>query len=185
MKIKKIIYLIILTSILYGCKTIDNRNLEETQLQIREYQTRSYEDKSIDKVLKTALNVLQDEGFIIKNADANLGYITGSREFNLGSNNSSSYNAIKKNPLFIVLKTYLDLYLLPFTIWGKMQDKREVSAEYIEATINVTSFGDKTRVRVNFQHKSSEQIGQIKDPNYYQAFFAKMDKGLFISRENL
>lgn len=166
-------------------------NASETQLQIREFQTRSYDTKDSDAVLKVALNVLQDEGFIVQSADSKLGYLTGSKDVDSGDKSPIFGRAIQRNPVFIVAKTYLDIYFLPFTIWGKMQDKPNIKTESIEATINVTSFGNKTRVRANFQRRAVDAsgqiraVGQIKDGSFYQAFFSKVDKGIFISRENL
>lgn len=177
--------------LLQACQSTNVPSTSETQLQIREFQTRSYDTKNSDSVLKVALNVLQDEGFIVKSADSKLGYLTGSKDVDSGDRSPIFGRSIQKNPIFIVIKTYLDIYLLPFTIWGKMQDKPNIKTESIEATINVTSFGDKTRVRANFQRKAIDAsgqvqaIGQIKDVSFYQAFFSKVDKGIFISRENL
>ena len=56
----------------------------------------------------------------------------------------------------------------------------------IECSGNVTEFGKKTRVRVNFQMKTINNVGevmeveQIEDPLYYQDFFTKVSKGVFI-----
>ena len=51
---------------------------QKTQLQIREFQTRSYDTKDTRMVMKALLNVLQDDSFIVKNANVDLGLITAS-----------------------------------------------------------------------------------------------------------
>src|SRR5690349_12138102 len=51
-----------------------------TQLQTREFQTRAYETTDTKMVMKALLNVLQDEGFIVKNANENLGLIVATKE---------------------------------------------------------------------------------------------------------
>ena len=62
--------------LLAGCATTGTGPAPaQTQLQIREFQTRTYETKDSAMVLKAVLNVLQDDGFIIKSADSNLGYL--------------------------------------------------------------------------------------------------------------
>ena len=180
---------------LQGCQNISSTNTTQTQLQIREFQTRSYECKDQVRVLKAVLNVLQDEGYIIKSADSNLGYLTGSKELNIGNQSPISDILIKRNPIVIILKMYVDFYCLPFTIWGKMAGKSQsptnIKSEMLEVTANISAFGKQTRVRVNFQRKaidssgSSQAMGQIQDASFYQTFFSKVDKGMFISSENL
>ena len=61
----------------------------------------------------------------------------------------------------------------------------------IECSGNVTEYGSQIRVRVNFQVKTMNNKGefvganQIENANYYQQFFAKVDKGIFIQKEKL
>lgn len=54
--------------LLAGCAIQQPAPPQKTQLEIREFQTRSYETKDIKMVMKSLLNVLQDDGFIVKNA---------------------------------------------------------------------------------------------------------------------
>ncbi len=63
-----------LVLLLTGCVTT-GVSPQKTQLQIREFQTRSYETKDAKMVMKSLLNVLQDDGFIVKNANVELGLI--------------------------------------------------------------------------------------------------------------
>jgi hypothetical protein len=55
----------------------------------------------------------------------------------------------------------------------------------------VSEFGKLTRVRVNFEHKTVDERGgtlevhQLDDPAFYQDFFSKVDKGIFLQRERL
>lgn len=148
----------------------------QTQLQIREFQTRTYETKDSAMVLKAVLNVLQDDGFIIKSADSNLGYLTGSKEVDV----SSAGEAIGKTVLMGAL----------FGSQGAANASWRKNA-LIEVTANVTVFGAQTRVRVNFQRKTVDNRGnpmsveQVGDGAYYQTFFSKVDKGIFIAKENL
>ena len=74
---------------------------------------------------------------------------------------------------------------------GKSQSPTNIKSEMLEVTANISAFGKQTRVRVNFQRKaidssgSSQAMGQIQDASFYQTFFSKVDKGMFISSENL
>ena len=58
---------------------------QKTQLEIREFQTRAYETKDVKMVMKSLLNVLQDDGYIVKNANVELGLLTATKEVNVES----------------------------------------------------------------------------------------------------
>jgi hypothetical protein len=141
---------------------------EKTQLQIREFQTRTYDTKDTKMVMKALLNVLQDEGFIVKNAVVDLGLISAEKEVDIEGFGEK----------FLAL-----LFLGANATWRKNL--------ILEATANVSEFGDKTRVRINFQAKILDNAGrvvkieQVDDEKYYQDFFSKVDKGIFIEREKI
>ncbi len=78
---KKISLLCILlgTLCLTGCETtkdvvLDNNG--ETQLQIRNYQSRSFDTGDKERILRATISTLQDFGFIIERADFMLGTVT-------------------------------------------------------------------------------------------------------------
>jgi hypothetical protein len=140
-------------------------NPEQSQLQIRELQVKTYDIKNKDIVLKAVLNVLQDDGYTIKNLDVNLGY----------------FNAIKETR----------------RIW---KDGGFPLKDIYEATINVSEFGEKTKVRVSFYYKchvmpfhnffgavDEKELGntEIYDTKFYQDFFNKVDKAIFIEKQKL
>jgi hypothetical protein len=61
----------------------------------------------------------------------------------------------------------------------------------IEVTVNVSEFGNKVRVRASFQSKVFDnkeavmQVKPIEDETFYQEFFAKVDKGIFLQQQNI
>ena len=68
--------------ILTGCQTTSETVLEtngETQLQVRNYQTRSFDTNDKERVLRAAISTLQDFGFIIDRADYLLGSVTATK----------------------------------------------------------------------------------------------------------
>ena len=140
---------------------------QPSQLEVREFQTRSFEIKDTKLVMKALLNVLQDEGFIVKNADTNLGFLSATKETDLGHGG------------------------VIFWVGQKGQPERFKKTSVIETTANVSEYGNGCRVRVNFQEKILDNLGgtvavsQITDGKYYQDFFAKVDKGLFLQKEKL
>ncbi len=164
---KKILIFLCLACMLGGCATprggIDPKM---TQLRIREFQTRSYETKDTLMVMKALLNVLQDQFFIVKNADVTLGLITATKEVDLEDRGF-------------------------FKRLFRDKEDRWIKNSIIECSGNVSAHGKQTRVRINFQMKTFDNKGtvmeivQIQDAAFYQEFFSKVDKGIFIAREKL
>jgi hypothetical protein len=141
----------------------------KTQLEIREFQTRDFDTKDQKLVIKALLNALQDDGFTVKNADAELGFLSATKEIDLGDGGIA----------------------WSFGTTGHHEAARWRKLKVIDATANVTAFGAQTRVRVSFQEKIIDNLGavmgasRIDDPKFYQDFFAKVDKGVFLQKEKL
>lgn len=141
----------------------------KTQLQIRETQTRTFDTQNTKPVMKALINVLQDDGYSIKNADADLGFISAMKETDIESSGDA--------------------------FWAKFghhtENARWKKTRVIEATVNVGEFGKECRVRASFQEKILDNLGgimsvkQIDDGKFYQEFFSKADKGLFLQKEKL
>ena len=151
----------------FGCAT-GGAKPQKTQLQIREFQTRTYETNDVKMVMKAVLHVLQDNGFMVKNAVVDLGLLTAEKEVDVESQGEAFFATF---------------FAGAHARWKK--------ANMVECTANVSEFGETTRVRVNFQTKIVDnrggimKIDQIEDPVFYQNFFAKVDKGIFIQKEKL
>ena len=137
-------------------------------LETREIQTREYPTRDTRMVMKALLNVLQDEGFITKNAVTDLGLITAAKEADLEDSTSAFLHSI---------------------LGG--ENARWEKNSVVEANANVSEFGDATRVRITFQRKVYDNRGgvvsvrTIDDPLTYQDFFAKVDKGIFIQKQRI
>jgi hypothetical protein len=151
----------------YGCVTT-GVTPEKTQLQIREYQTRSYETTDTKLIMKALLNVLQDDGYVVKNANTDLGLLTATKEANVEDKGTA---------------------ILLSLLAG--HNARWTKNSIIECSGNISDFGKETRVRVNFQMKLINNKGepvdvkQIDDSKFYQEFFTKVDKGVFIQKEKI
>ena len=168
-----------------------------SQLDIRQSQTREYETKDSKMVVKAVLNVLQDEGFIVKNAVVELGLLTATKEESVQPLPGSSSGW--EGPLASVIIGGSMAMVgrlgggFSFGRGPGYDSRREPSSKHaiIEASANVSEFGKVTRVRVNFARKTVDNLGgtlevvQIEDPKFYQEFFSKVDKGVFIQREKL
>ena len=161
------VMLFVIIGMSISCATA-NIEPEKTQLQIREYQTKTYDVDDELMVLKAVANVLQDEGYIITNAEADLGLITAQKESNIEDGGEKFFSIL---------------------FFGA--NARYKKNAIVESTANVSQFGKQVKVRVNFLLKAYNNrgelidLGQIDDEQYYQDFFAKVDKGIFIQKENI
>jgi len=119
-------------------------------------------------IMKAMLNVLQDDGFIVKNAVTDLGLLSAEKTLDIENKGEA--------------------FLAAFFAGAQARWKK---ASVIECTANVSEYGNQSRVRVNFQLKILDNKGgivevkQILDEKYYQDFFSKVDKGIFIQKEKL
>ncbi len=149
-----------------ACASTSGKKIPQTQLQIREFQTRSFEIADSKMVMKAMVNVLQDEGFIISNASSDLGFLSASRESDVQKGGEKFFSIL----------------------FGNGHYKK---AAVTECTANVSEHGKQTKVRVNFRNKVLDNVGNIKkldpifDPVFYQDFFSKVDKGIFLQKEKI
>lgn len=155
----------------------------QTQLQVREYQTRTFETGDPKLVMKAMLNVLQDDGYVVRNAVVELGLITAAKEIDLAPGRSGS-DALGGFGT-VVLGGRGGIIL------GPSAPPSYRKTEVREFTGNVSEFGQQTKVRVSFQRKVLDNRGQVvevepvDDLAFYQDFFSRMDKGLFLQQEHL
>ena len=70
------------TTLMSGCESPDRHILgsnEESQLQIRSIQTRAFDTADKNMVVRNVVASLQDLGFVIDKADADLGTVTATK----------------------------------------------------------------------------------------------------------
>ena len=140
----------------------------QSQLETRQIQTREFPTPDEKLVMKAVLNALQDDGFTIKNAVSDLGLITASKELDDENRTAAFLGAVLAGP---------------DASWRKMVVQ--------EATVNVSTFGKETRVRVSLHQKVLDNRGgtisvdEIRDGMVYRQFFDKVDKSIFIQDEQL
>lgn len=142
-----------------------------TQLEKRQFQTRTYECTDKALIMKAMLNVLQDEGFIVNNANPLLGFISGAKEFDVADKTID----IEKE----------------FGTGRNSLAWKGIKVATIEATANVTEYGKEIKVRINFKRKllnmygNAQVINEIDNEKYYQDFFSKVDKAIFIQKQKI
>ena len=141
-----------------------------TQLEIRAIQTRTYAGRDAGTVLRTLLSVLQDDGYLVHYGDLDLGLLDASKA--VAGVDGGEFGL-----------------LFPARVFAEIVGASPGVAT-VDATANVTEFGDRVRVRVNFQRRLVDRWGAVivrpvTDAKSYQEFFAKLDKGLFLQGEGL
>lgn len=144
---------------------------EQSQLQKRQMQTRTYSGVNKPMIMKAMLNVLQDDGYIVYNANPLLGFISGTKEFDVKDKTINIAKEFGKSKASLAWKG--------------------ITVAVIESTANVTEFGKEIKVRINFKRKllnvygNAQYIDEIDDEKYYQDFFAKVDKAIFIQKQKI
>jgi hypothetical protein len=170
-----------LALLLGGCATVEESALPRaprTPLELRQAQSRDFGSADPRLVLKAALNVLQDEGYTIREANAELGLVTGVMEWR----SREPSRGLKVLKWVAALPTYGASLLLP-------SGRTEFSA--VEANVNVTPEPAGTRVRISLVWKVTDKGGSVRsarpieDPLAYEALLARLDKAVYLEREGL
>lgn len=181
MKITAVFFLMLL---FIGCTVMSRQgsyDTPKTQLQTREFQTREYDTNDTKLIMKAVLNVLQDDGFIVKNAVVDLGLLAASKEIDLQKSGSSDD----------FWSSFFEIMSKPSTRKGHQVEQTYNKVKIVEVSVNVTEIGTRSKVRANFQAKILDnkgnivQVSDVDDPKFYQDFFAKVDKGVFIQKQGL
>jgi hypothetical protein len=165
---KKISIIFVFVLLMFGGCTRRIPDTPMTQLQIREIQSRDFDTKDTRLVMKSMMDVLQDEGYVIKNAVLDLGLLNAEKNIDI-ENRAVATRA---------------------SMWGGRHARWEKQL-ILEASANVTEFGDKTRVRINFQVKKIDNLGlpvssaTSLDAQHYQYFFEKVSRGIFLQQEGI
>jgi hypothetical protein len=130
--------LVVATLVAAACQSPKKHILdsEQSQVQLRQIQTRAFDTTDHDKVLRNSIATLQDLGFVIDKADATLGSVSA---------------------------TKLDHFQLRMTVTVRARGESQ------------------SLVRANAQYN----VTPVTDPEPYQAFFAALEKSMFLSAQQV
>lgn len=141
------------------------------QLEKRQYQTRDYDAAQKNMVMKAILNALQDDGYIIYNANPLLGFIYGVKDFD------TSDPDIDISKEFGLSKTRLNM--------------NGIKVATIEVNANITEYGNTIKVRVNFKRKllntygNAQFIDDVSEEEFYQEFYKKVDQSIYLQKQKI
>jgi hypothetical protein len=150
----------------------------QSPLDMRQVQTRAFDVTDARLVLKAALEALQDEGYVIREANAELGLVTAVMEWQSRKPNGS----LRVLKWMAAIPTYGASLLVP-------TGRHEFST--LEANVNVTQEPAGTRVRISLVSRVTEKNGTVRsvnpvrDPLAYQALLARLDKAVYLQKEGL
>ena len=216
---KVLFFLISLLLVLSACTSQPEKiQPKRTQLEIRAMQTRSYDTKDVKMVMKAVMHALQDDNFIIQQANVDLGLLTAQKEVDLenlenleNSEGTSLGEGLAIGAVIVAIiiaaallskggdddsradkgKSHFDRDKPSFDRDEPRDEPSFDKSAITEASANISEFGEKTQVRINFRVKvldnkgATAEVKQIDDPKYYQYFFSKVDKSVFLGKENL
>jgi hypothetical protein len=154
-----------------GCASKSSGVDMRTQLQNREFQSKIYDINDTKMMSRVILNVLQDDGYIVRNVNPELGFFNAEKRVEGKGYEFAAY----------------DIYY-PIAVYKYFDRETAVS---FECTINVTQYKKESKVRAVFYMKSLTSGNSVKDEhpvddeNFYKAFFAKIDKAVFLEKQGL
>lgn len=167
-----------------------------SQLERREMETRLFDTSDYNRVMKAAINTLQDSGFVIQEIEPELGYLHARKTF---KHHHVNKKRVAGWSLYLAAMTAMTV-LSYGTAAGYMYDPAmRVSNEFrdktvvVDSNVNIEKFGDdKTKVRFvlvekflqnadgySFVKSAPMKVVRIYNPQLYQEFFAQMDKSIF------
>ncbi len=166
--------------LLGGCATVERSALPmpADALSARQAQTRTLEGVSSEVVLKAALNALQDDGFVIRQVNSELGLVTAAKEWR-----SRKQPGLSRTIKWLAaLPTYGASLLVP-------TGKTEFTS--VEANVNVMPEAGQTRVRISLVSKVTDGQGRlcsvtpVEDAAVYQGLLARLDKAVYLQEQGL
>ena len=163
----------------------DAFRLTESALEMREIQTRVYDDVTDIQILSASSGVLQDLGYAIDEIEKELGVL------------SASKRADAKDESEMVGRIALDVAdcILTFLLgcendsFQGSKDVQDIKITFVVAPNGASS--DAYRVRLTMQRfvwaRNGELYHQetINDAAVYQAFFDKLSKSVFLEKEGV
>jgi hypothetical protein len=167
---------VILGGILVGCAaTVPKEALELSpeSLRLRQLQTRRFDSKDEKALLAAGAGVLQDLGFILDESEPELGVIVASKD----------RSAVE--PGQVMASILMALLGAPMPI----DKNQKIRASLVSRPVGEGE--ESTLVRVTFQRivwnteRRITKTEPLDDPEFYQEFFSRLSKAVFLDAHEL
>jgi hypothetical protein len=203
-------------SLLSGCATSGRRSSPETSsLQLRAWQTRTYDSSDNARAFKVLENVLQDEHYVIENSDTSAGLLTARRVMKFEDSDMKPADRVwVKVAIGVTIVAAVAVLVWVFSKgnvhasgWasssipvGNPSPGIEVAADgsaaerlvQLSCTLNVSPWGTEgSEVRASFERAIIDSRGAVvriepvSEAEYYQEFFSKVDKAFFLEQQQV
>ena len=155
-----------------SCALPNHKNalqLTSESLEQRRLQTRYFETSDEHRLLTSATAVLQDLGFTIDDSESGFGLVVGSKQ----------RDATEVGQVVVAI-----LVAALTGAWMPTDDEQLMRASVVTRPIGDER--ERTAVRVTFQRIVWNTEGRVTqsesmtDPAFYQAFFARLSKAIFL-----
>lgn len=139
------------------------------KLEKRAYQTKVYPAQERVLVMKSVLNALQDEGYIVYNVNPLLGFIYAVKDFDTADKNID----VKEE----------------FGVTQSRMNYNGIKVATFEVNVNITGYGENIRLRTNFRRKllndygNAQLIDDVDDAQFYSDFYEKVNRELDLQKQ--
>jgi hypothetical protein len=148
-------------------------SLTSDSMELRQLQSRKFDDSSEANVLKACVHVLQDLGFVIDNTDLKLGLVKGTK-----AREAVEAGQVAGKIIFAII------------FGGNLPiDKNQNLVSSI--VVSSAAKANTTIVRVTFGRvvwndvNAVSKAERLEDPQIYQEFYEKLSKSLFLEAQNI
>ena len=170
-----------------ACATLpeDAFRLSESALEMREIQSRTYEDVTDVQILSASSAVLQDLGYAIDEVEKELGVLSASKRAD-AKDTAETIGMIALDVADCLLTLFLGC---EDDAYGSSKDVQDIKMTLV--VLPDLSQAGVHRVRLTMQRIVWARNGTlheqetISDAAVYQAFFEKLSKSVFLEREGV
>lgn len=141
---------------------------ERSQVRLRSIQSRVFDTTDTLRIMKAAIDVMQDMYFDIDVLDEDLGLVSGKKLYQSGSMwvDSPTYYTYQTDELII--------FNTNFRTWGPFEYRRDLTRMTVTVRPKETT---RSLVRVSVQYN----LRAVEDLEMYQKFFAALERSMFLS----
>jgi hypothetical protein len=167
-----------------------------SQLERRQMETRFFDTPDSARVMKAAVNTLQDSGFVIQEIEPEVGYLRAQKTYKMRKINKTR---LAGNSLWLGLATAYTVFSYGTTASSMVAPTMHITNELhqktvvVDSNVNVERFGkNKTKVRFvlvqkvlqnadgySYVKSAPTRVLRVYNPKVYQEFFQQLDKSLF------